>query len=111
MVLASLIVVWVAIIPAAIVLISLAAARRRWSRASAAIELLERVAAYTAREVVRGGHAVHRRYRWGRTRVNYIRWCDAHVALGLVDAAATLDRLDGGNRAQVPAPESRQETR
>jgi hypothetical protein len=55
-------------------------------------ELLERVAAHTAREVVRGGHAVHRRYRWGRTRVNYIRWCDAHVALGLVNAAATLDR-------------------
>ena len=33
------------------------------------------------------GHAVHRRYRLGRTRVSYIRWCDAHVALGLVDAA------------------------
>jgi len=53
-------------------------------------DLLERVAAYTAREMIRGGHAVHRRYRWGRTRVSYIRWCDAHVALGLVDAASAL---------------------
>jgi hypothetical protein len=37
-----------------------------------------------------GGHAVHRRHRWGRTRVRYVRWCDAHVALGLVDAAAVM---------------------
>jgi hypothetical protein len=40
-----------------------------------------------------GGHAVHRRYRWGRSTVRYIRWCDAHVALGLVDAAAALAGL------------------
>ena len=26
----------------------------------------------------------------GRTTVRYLRWCDAHVALGLVDAAAAL---------------------
>jgi hypothetical protein len=38
MVLASLIVVWVAIIPAAVVLFSLAAARRRWTRASTIVE-------------------------------------------------------------------------
>ena len=41
MVLASLIVVWVAIIPAAIVVISLAAAGRRSSRAPAMVELLD----------------------------------------------------------------------
>ena len=41
MVLASLIVVWVAILPAAIVLISLAAARRRSRRASTVVELLD----------------------------------------------------------------------
>ena len=70
-------------------------------------ELLERVAAYTAREIVRGGHAVHRRYRWGRTRVSYIRWCDAHVALGLVDAAATLERLATPGGAQVMGEERR----
>jgi hypothetical protein len=39
---------------------------------------------------LRRGHAVHRRYRVGRTTVRYLRWCDAHVALGLVDAAAAL---------------------
>jgi hypothetical protein len=39
---------------------------------------------------IRHGHAVHRRYRHGRTAVRYLRWCDAHVALGLVDAAAAL---------------------
>jgi hypothetical protein len=74
-------------------------------------ELLERVAAHTAREVVRGGHAVHRRYRWGRTRVNYIRWCDAHVALGLVDAAEALDRPAPPDGAQALGSGRRQETR
>lgn len=37
---------------------------------------------------IRGGRAVARRYRWGRTTVWYPRWCDGHVARGLVDVAA-----------------------
>jgi len=53
-------------------------------------ELLARVAERTAADVVRDGHAVFRRYRWGRSTVRYIRWCDAHVALGLADAAGAL---------------------
>ncbi|MFL5883524.1 MAG: hypothetical protein ACJ77M_00490, partial [Thermoleophilaceae bacterium] len=53
-------------------------------------DLLQRVAERTASHVVRGGHAVWRRYRFGRTTVRYIRWCDAHVALGLADAAEVL---------------------
>jgi hypothetical protein len=52
--------------------------------------VLERVAARVLTVGLRGGHAVHRRYRWGATPVAYLRWCDAHVALGLVDAAAAL---------------------
>ena len=53
-------------------------------------ELLERVAQRVLDAGIRRGHAVHRRYRRGRTAVRYLRWCDAHVALGLVDAAAAL---------------------
>jgi hypothetical protein len=53
-------------------------------------DLLRRVAERTAIDVVRDGHAVFRRYRFGRTTVRYVRWCDAHVALGLADAAETL---------------------
>jgi hypothetical protein len=53
-------------------------------------ELLERVADRILDAGVRRGHVVHRRYRRGRTAVRYLRWCDAHVALGLVDAAAAL---------------------
>jgi hypothetical protein len=56
-------------------------------------ELLKRVAARVLDSGLIGGHAVHRRYRWGRSTVRYIRWCDAHVALGLVDAAAALAGL------------------
>lgn len=52
--------------------------------------LIERVADRTTDAMVSGGHAVHRRYRWGRTRVHYIRWADAHVALGLANAALAL---------------------
>ncbi len=50
--------------------------------------------AETARRVLRatlrGGHCIHRRYRWGATRVRYPRWCDAHVALGLASYALVL---------------------
>jgi hypothetical protein len=52
--------------------------------------VLERVAARLLRAGIQRGHAVHRRYRWGRSTVRYLRWCDAHVALGCVDAAAAL---------------------
>jgi hypothetical protein len=54
-------------------------------------ELVERVAQRVLDAVLQRGHAVHRRYRVGRTTVRYLRWCDAHVALGLVDAAAALN--------------------
>jgi len=53
-------------------------------------ELVERVALRVLDAGLRRGHAVHRRYRVGSTTVRYVRWCDAHVALGLVDAAAAL---------------------
>jgi hypothetical protein len=59
-------------------------------RGLVARELLERVAWRVLSAGLRGGHVVHRRYRRGRTTVGYLRWCDAHVALGLVDAAAAL---------------------
>jgi hypothetical protein len=54
-------------------------------------ELVERVARRVLGAVLHRGHAVHRRYRVGRTTVRYLRWCDAHVALGLVDVAAALN--------------------
>jgi hypothetical protein len=42
------------------------------------------------RSTLRNGHAIWRRgHRW-RTHVTYMRWCDAHVALGLADAATVL---------------------
>lgn len=53
---------------------------------------LERVAERVLNAGLHNGRAVHRRYRWGRTTVRYLRWCDAHVALGLVDAARALTR-------------------
>jgi len=37
------------------------------------------------------GHAIFRRYRWGRSYVQYPRWCDAPVARGLALAANHLD--------------------
>jgi hypothetical protein len=61
--------------------------------------LLERVVDRVLAQGLRGCHAVHRRYRWGRSTVRYVRWCDAHVALGLVDAAAAL----AGERDLAPA--------
>ena len=41
------------------------------------------------------GHAVFRRGRFGPTRVHYIRWCDAPLALGLATAARTLEVATG----------------
>jgi hypothetical protein len=52
--------------------------------------LLVRVATRSLTAGLRDGHAVARRYRWGSTRTHYLRWCDAHVALGLADAALAL---------------------
>ncbi len=64
-------------------------------------ELLQRVAERLLDAGIRGGHAVFRRYRWGlRTYVHYLRWCDAHVALGLADAAVVL----AGAPDPAPAP-------
>jgi hypothetical protein len=61
-------------------------------------DLVERVARRVLEHTIHRGHAVHRRYGRGRTTVRYLRWCDAHVALGLVDAATAL------RSAADPAP-------
>jgi len=37
--------------------------------------------------MLRDGRAIYRRYRVGTTRVSYLRWADAHMALGLASAA------------------------
>ena len=52
--------------------------------------ILVRVATRTLAAGMRNGHAVVRRYRWGATTTRYLRWCDAHVALGLADAALAI---------------------
>ncbi len=64
-------------------------------------ELLERVAARTLACGIADGHAVYRRYARVTTTVKYIRWADAHVALGLADAAVVLS---GGAVTGPPAP-------
>jgi hypothetical protein len=54
--------------------------------------LLHRVARRVLTAGIRSDHAVFRRYRFGLpTFVHYIRWCDAHVALGLADAALAME--------------------
>jgi hypothetical protein len=63
--------------------------------------LLERVADRLIDRGMRGGRVIFRRYRWElHTFVNYLRWCDAHVALGLVDAAMAMS----GRADPAPAP-------
>jgi hypothetical protein len=64
-------------------------------------ELVGRVAERVLDAGLRDGSAVHRRYRLGSTTVRYLRWCDAHVALGLIDAAAALR---GAAEPGSPAP-------
>jgi hypothetical protein len=54
-------------------------------------EVLTRVARRTLTAGLRNRHAVARRYRWGATTTRYLRWCDAHVAMGLADAALLLN--------------------
>jgi hypothetical protein len=66
-------------------------------------EMLERVAMRVLDAGLRNGRAVHRHYRFGPTTVRYLRWSDAHVALGLVDAAAALH---GEEDLAPPAPEA-----
>jgi hypothetical protein len=58
-------------------------------------ELVDRVARRLLSTGIRDGHVVFRRYRWNlRTFVRYLRWCDAHAALGLVDAALVMTGQD-----------------
>lgn len=52
--------------------------------------VLTRMMERTLSAGLRSGHAVARRYRWGATTTRYLRWCDAHVALGLADAARAV---------------------
>jgi hypothetical protein len=64
-------------------------------------ELRDRVARRVLDAMIVGGRGVHRRHRFGRTTVRYLRWCDAHLALGLADAAgAGLASPDAGE--EVP---------
>jgi hypothetical protein len=65
------------------------------------LELVGRVAERVLDAGLHNGSAVHRRYRLGSTTVRYLRWCDAHVALGLIDAAAALR---GAREPGSPAP-------
>jgi hypothetical protein len=53
-------------------------------------EVLVRVTTRTLTTGLRNGHAVARRYRAGASTTRYLRWCDAHVAMGLADAALAL---------------------
>lgn len=61
---------------------------------SAGVDVNEPLARLTGWSVehmlTRDGHAIYRRYRRGRTRVNYVRWADSHMALGLANAARAL---------------------
>jgi hypothetical protein len=69
---------------------------------------VERVATRVLDKGLRGGHAVNRRYRWGRATVQYLRWADAHVALGLVDAACALRGLpEPAPQPELAPPEAR----
>jgi hypothetical protein len=54
-------------------------------------DLVRRVAHRVLTVGMRGDRAIARRYRWGRTTVWYPRWCDGHVAMGLVDAAVVAN--------------------
>lgn len=64
--------------------------------------VLERVSERALTAGLHRGRAVARRYRWGRTTVRYLRWCDAHLALGFVDAAVALKDDCGADRDARP---------
>ncbi|HEV7529601.1 MAG TPA: hypothetical protein VGO29_11955 [Solirubrobacteraceae bacterium] len=53
-------------------------------------ELLARVANRVVTSTVTDAHAIWRRNRWTKSHIPYIRWCDAHVACGIADAAVAL---------------------
>lgn len=53
-------------------------------------DLLHRVAVRALDSMIHRGRAVHRRQAWGRARVNYLRWCDGHMAVGMAAGAAGL---------------------
>jgi hypothetical protein len=64
-------------------------------------DLLDRVTRRLLERGIRDDHVVFRRYRAGlRSFVKYGRWCDAHVALGLADAAL----VSGGQDDPSPVP-------
>jgi hypothetical protein len=50
-------------------------------------ELVRSVGRRATAHMLRDGHAIYRRYRAGTTKVRYLRWADAHMALGLANAA------------------------
>lgn len=60
-------------------------------------DLLRRVAQRVVTSTVVDGHAVWRRNRWTTRHIPYIRWCDAHVACGIVDAVLVLVDADGAD--------------
>jgi hypothetical protein len=64
-------------------------------------EMIARVMARATAHMLRGGHAIYRRYRWHTTHVRYLRWADAHLALGFANAAIALGAQPGspGNGA------------
>jgi hypothetical protein len=78
-------------------------------RGLAARAALEAVAGRVLTHGLRDGRAICRHYRLGATRVHYLRWCDAHIALGLVDAAAALQGIEdlAPGRAAGVAPRRR----
>jgi len=70
------------------------------------VALLERVADRVTTSTVIDGHAVWRRGRLLATRIPYLRWCDAHVARGLADAAAVLGNARGARGGRAAGDDS-----
>lgn len=67
-------------------------------------ELIARVAARASAHMLRGGHAIYRRYRWHTTHVRYLRWANAHLALGFANAAiARGTQLQRQENGRAPA--------
>lgn len=54
--------------------------------------LVSRVGRRATTHMLRDDRAIYRRYRLGTTRVSYLRWADAHMALGLANAASVIAR-------------------
>lgn len=64
---------------------------------------LRQVCERTVDAMLIGGRAVHRRHRWARTRVGYLRWCDGHVGHGMARAALALQAPRAGYSASGEA--------